>query len=313
MRSLTPPERIEVRTMRRTIAALCGSLAALLPVLPTHGESTLQTVLKRGQFLSGITADSPPSGYVDGQGHIMGYCADVARYLARRLGVGLQFVQVTASSRVPLLQTARIDAEVAVTTPNKVRNEVVDFTLTYIMDNGVLVVRQGDSTDLKDYTNAAKVIGATQGNGFVERWKQISPQAQFKLFQEEGDVVVALKNKQVDAYITGSFLAARFTKSGGIQVAGVPWASSPDAIMVRDDDSKWRKWLNWALQRMWVEGTLQKLYLKWYGIEPDFPFGDAGLIQPRVTEVGKSDDPWQELPAGFLDKLLGDKSYELDQ
>jgi polar amino acid transport system substrate-binding protein len=313
MRSLTPPERIEVGTMRRTIAALCGSLAALLPVLPTHAESTLQTVLKRGQFLSGITADSPPSGYVDGQGHIMGYCADVARYLARRLGVGLQFVQVTASSRVPLLQTARIDAEVAVTTPNKVRNEVVDFTLTYIMDNGVLVVRQGDSTDLKDYTNAAKVIGATQGNGFVERWKQISPQAQFKLFQEEGDVVVALKNKQVDAYITGSFLAARFTKSGGIQVAGVPWASSPDAIMVRDDDSKWRKWLNWALQRMWVEGTLQKLYLKWYGIEPDFPFGDAGLIQPRVTEVGKSDDPWQELPAGFLDKLLGDKSYELDQ
>jgi polar amino acid transport system substrate-binding protein len=313
MRSLTPPERIEVRTMRRTIAALCGSLAALLPVLPTHAESTLQTVLKRGQFLSGITADSPPSGYVDGQGHIMGYCADVARYLARRLGVGLQFVQVTASSRVPLLQTGRIDAEVAVTTPNKVRNEVVDFTLTYIMDNGVLVVRQGDSIDLKDYTNAAKVIGATQGNGFVERWKQISPQAQFKLFQEEGDVVVALKNKQVDAYITGSFLAARFTKSGGIQVAGVPWASSPDAIMVRDDDSKWRKWLNWALQRMWVEGTLQKLYLKWYGIEPDFPFGDAGLIQPRVAEVGKSDDPWQELPAGFLDKLLGDKSYELDQ
>ena len=299
--------------MRRTIAALCATLAALLPVLPAHADSTLQTVLKRGQFIAGITADSPPSGYVDGQGHIMGYCSDVARYLARRLGVTLQFVQVTASSRVPLLRTGRIDAEVAVTTPNKVRNEVVDFSLTYIMDNGVLVVRQGDSADLKEYTNASKVIGATQGNGFVDRWKLLSPQAQFKLFQEEGDVVVALKNKEVDAYITGSFLAARFVKSGGIEVSHVPWASSPDAIMVREDDSKWRKWLDWALQRMWVEGTLQKLYVKWYGIEPDFPFGDAGLIQPRVTEIGKSDDPWQDLPAGFLDKLLGDKSYELDQ
>jgi hypothetical protein len=62
-----------------------------------------------------------------------------------------------------------------------------------------------------------------------------------------------------------------------------------------------------------VEGTLQKLYVKWYGIEPDFRFGDAGLIRPRVAEIGKSDDPWHDLPAGFLDKLLGDKSYELDQ
>jgi len=302
-----------MRFARQASAAICGTLLVFLHIGATHAESALETVLKRGQFISGITADSPPSGYVDAQGHTMGYCADVARYLSRRLGVTLQFVQVTAASRVPLLQTGRIDAEVAVTTPNKVRNEVVDFSLTYIMDNGVLVVRTGDSTDLKDYTTSNKVIGATQGNGFVDRWKLLSPQAQFKLFQDEGDVVVALKNKQIDAYITGSFLAARFVKSGGIQVAGVPWASSPDAIMVRDDDSKWRKWLNWALQRMWVEGTFQKLYLKWYGIEPDFPFGDAGLIQPRVNEIGKADDPWHDLPAGFPEKLLGDKSYELDQ
>jgi polar amino acid transport system substrate-binding protein len=299
--------------MSRVISAFSGTLVLLLLSRPVHAESALETVLKRGQFLAGITADAPPSGYVDAQGHVMGYCADVARYLSRRLGVTLQFVQVTAASRVPLLQTGRIDAEVAVTTPNKVRNEVVDFTLTYIMDNGVLVVRTGESANIKDYMNASKVIGATQGNGFVDRWKALSPQAQFKLFQDEGDVAVALKNKQIDAFITGSFLAARFVKSGGMQVAGAPWASSPDSIMVRDDDSKWRKWLNWALQRMWVEGTLQKLYLKWYGIEPDFPFGDAGVIQPRVTEIGKTDDPWHDLPAGFMDKLLGDKSYELDQ
>ena len=39
------------------------------------------------------------------------------------------------------------------------RNEVVDFSLTYIMDNGVLMVRQGESTDVKEYMNGTKVIG----------------------------------------------------------------------------------------------------------------------------------------------------------
>ena len=92
---------------------LSTALAALTLLLaaPAHAESTLQTVLKRNQFIAGIVADSPPSAYVDAQGHVVGFCADVARYLAKRLGVSLQFVQVTASSRVPLLQTGRIDAE----------------------------------------------------------------------------------------------------------------------------------------------------------------------------------------------------------
>jgi polar amino acid transport system substrate-binding protein len=166
---------------------------ALLLAAPARAESTLQTVLKRNQFIAGIVADSPPSAYVDAQGHVVGFCADVARYLAKRLGVSLQFVQVTASSRVPLLQTGRIDAEVSVTTPNKVRNEVVDFTYSYIFDNGILMVREGDSINLKDYMNADKVIGATQGNGFVDRWKLLSPNAKFKLFQDESDVVVALR------------------------------------------------------------------------------------------------------------------------
>jgi polar amino acid transport system substrate-binding protein len=164
--------------MMRFITAL-AAVAVLFTTAPLHAESTLQTVLKRKQFIAGIVADSPPSAYVDAQGHVVGYCADVARYLARRLGVPLQFVQVTATSRVPLLQTGRIDAEVSVTTPNKVRNEVVDFTFSYIFDNGVLVVREGDSVNLKGYQNADKVMGATQGNGFVDRWKLLSPNAKF--------------------------------------------------------------------------------------------------------------------------------------
>ena len=52
--------------------------------------------------------------------------------------------------------------------------------------------------------------------------------------------------------------------------------------------------------------------MKWYGIEPNFNMGDNGQIQQRVEIIGKTDDPWQALPPGFLDALLGDKSYTLN-
>jgi polar amino acid transport system substrate-binding protein len=300
-------------TGRATARGMIASLALIgvaLTGTTVRADQTLDTVLKRGSLIAGITYDSPPSGYLDAQGNVLGYCADVARYIAKRLGVGLEFVQITASSRVPLLRTGRIDAEIAITTPNKVRNEVVDFTYSYISDNGVLLVREGQSTKVEDYVSPTKIIGSTQGNGFVAGWKNLHPDAQFKLYPEESSVVVAVKKGDVDAVLTNEFSAHRFAQSGGLAVTP-PWTTSPDSIMVRQDDSKWRNWLNWALQRMWIEGTLQKLYKKWYGIDVNFRMGDAGEIQSRVTEIGQADDPWHELPPGFLDTLLGDKSYTL--
>ena len=283
----------------------------LLASVSANADPTLQTVLKRGEFRAGIVADSPPSAYLDAQGRQIGYCADVARYLSRRLGVKLVFVPVTAASRIPLLNTGRIDAEVAVTTPQKVRNEVVDFTYSYIWDNAVLLVRAGESTNPADYQNNAKKIGASQGDGFIDRWKQVSPNSSFSLFQNASDVVGALRNGRVDAAIVNQSEAVTIAKAGGTAVSP-PWTNSPDAIMVRQDDSKWRNWLDWALQRMWVEGTLQKLFVKWYGVEPSYGLGDYGQIQPRVMEIGKTDDPWVELPDHFLETLLGPESWKLD-
>jgi polar amino acid transport system substrate-binding protein len=294
----------------RRASVLFASLLLLAEAGAAQADTTLHTVLQRGKLVAGITFDAPPSGSVDAQGRILGYCADVARYMAKRLGVGVEFVQVTAASRVPLLRTSRIDAEFGITTPQKIRNEVVDFTYSYIWDNAVLLVREGSSTKPADYVGSAKTIGATQGNGFVDNWKKESPNANFKLFREETDVVLALKKGDVDAYLANEFNATRFAKTGGLVVTPA-WKTSPDAIMVRQDDSKWRNWLNWALQRMWAEGTLQKLYAKWYGIEPNFKLGDNSEIQQRVTEIGETDDPWKPLPDQFLETLLGDKSYTL--
>ncbi len=293
-------------------ALFAGVLAALLFAAPYAAaqESTLTTVQKRGKLLVGVTYDSPPTGYLDAQGNLLGYTPDLARYIAKRLGVEVEFVQITAATRVPLLTTGRIDVEMAITTPQKVRNEVVDFTLAHMWDDGVLLVRKGSSLNPEDYKNPAKTIGGTQGNGFVENWRAAYAQAKFKLYREEPEVVVALRNSEVDAYLVNAFTGARFAKAANMAVSE-PWKRSENAFMVRQNDSKWRNWLNWTLQRMFAEGTIHKLYVKWYDMEPNFKMGDNGQLQQRIEIIGKTDDPWKDLPAGFMEALLGDKSYAL--
>lgn len=294
------------------LLALSAMMVAAM-VGRANAESTLTKVLQRGELIAGTRVSTPPSGSMDAQGHIIGYCPDVARYMAARLGVKVKFVQTTSESRIPLLTTGRIDAEFGVTTPTKARSEVVDFTYSYILDSGMILVRKGESTDPKGYYNTGKLIGATQGNGFIPLWKKVSPDAKFRLYQHESDVALALEKGDVDAWLISDFAAHRYaTQSGGRLVVGGEWAPSPDAIMLRQNDSDWRHWLNWALERMWVEGTLQKLYMKWYGIEPNFKLGNDGIIALGVTKVGRTNDPWHPLPAGFLGKLLGPHSYELE-
>jgi ABC-type amino acid transport substrate-binding protein len=64
------------------------------------------------------------------------------------------------------------------------------------------------------------------------------------------------------------------------------------AIMVSQNDSKWRNYISWGLQRLWAEGTFQQLYKKAFGIEPTFDLWHNGQLQPGVTTVAKECDPW---------------------
>ena len=83
------------------MAATALAVAMFADCEPASAESTLHTVLQRKKLIVGTTYDSPPTGFLDAQGHVMGYAPDLARYLAKRLGVGLEFVQITAATRVP--------------------------------------------------------------------------------------------------------------------------------------------------------------------------------------------------------------------
>ena len=75
-------------------------------------------------------------------------------------------------------------------------------------------------------------------------------------------------------------------------VVGNAFLSDPQAIGVRENDSDWRDWVNWALQRMWAEGTLQALYKEHYKMDPPFVIWENGQLQPRVTKIAKKGDPW---------------------
>ena len=277
-------------------STLIAALAVMTSVSPVQAQSTLQTVQERGVLLAGVRFDLPPTGYLDLQGNHIGFGPDIAREFAKRLGVEVEFVQTTSKSRIPLLLNGQIDAEIGPTTPTKTRDEVIDFSYTYITDQGVILVREGDSVDPRDYFNSEVRVGGMQGSFFVDLWKESSPEANFIEYQEFPELVVALTQDKVDvvpipAAQAYTVLEQYGDRASNLAVGGVFFEDS-QAIGVRENDSAWRDWINWALQRMWADGTFQALYRKHFKIDPPFQMGDAGRLQPGVEKIAGENDPW---------------------
>jgi polar amino acid transport system substrate-binding protein len=272
-------------------AALLGSGSAASQTAPV--KSTLDVIKERGVLLAGVRFDYPPNGFVNSKGEVVGYGPDLAREFAKHLGVDVKFVQATSQTRIPLLLNGQIDAEFGITTPSKVRDEVVDFSLVYNIEQTVVLVRKGESRDPKDYMGSGRPIGVLQGSIFGDLWKQQDPTAELKLYQEYPQLSVAVLQKKVDASLMNYATAVEFAKNhGGDLVIGEPFFQDVHSIMVRENDSNWLDWVNWGLQRLWKNGRLQEIYEHYYKFPPTMDIWQNKMLQPGISSVAEKDDYW---------------------
>ena len=247
-------------------------------------QSTLDKVKKSGEMLAGVRSDNPPMAFRDEKGEWTGFAVDVARAVATKLGVKPVFVATTAQTRTPLLTSGRIDAEFGSTTPTKQREEVVDFTINYNWDTVVPLVRKGESKNPADY-KPPKKVSSSQGNFAIPLFQKIVPNADVVWFPEFPEAVVALLQKKVDAVMMNKFAANAWSKKYANQLeVGDSFFEDPQAIMVREDDSKWRKTLNWTIQELWAEGKFAQIYQKYFGYAPEYPLWSHKGLQPGIVK-----------------------------
>lgn len=282
---------IDENIWKRTRAAILPALAAAVMAAMASGspanaqacecKSTYDRIVESGVFKAGIRYDYPPVGYLDTNGKAAGFGPDLATEFAKRLNVKVDLIENTSRTRIPLLLNGTIDAEIGPTSPTVEREKVVDFTIPYMWDSGAVLVRKGDSIEPADY-GAPKKVGVTQGSFFVDLYKAVRPDANFTTFQEYTDAATALVQRRVDAVLINRSNALSFAKSLPNIEVGKSFVQLPLGITLRQNDSKWRNWMNWTLQRMWKDGTYQALYRKNFGEDPPFYMWSPSQLQPGL-------------------------------
>jgi polar amino acid transport system substrate-binding protein len=237
----------------------------------TLAQSTLDVVKERGKVVAGVRFDTPPYGYLDEGGNLVGLDIDIANYISKKLGVDVEFVQVTGQTRIPMLESGRVDMLVSALSIFRKRTEVVDFTVPYFYDGGKVMVPKGSKIrSFQDLGNSR--VATVQGTPWEELVLKAHPTAKVLSYQEYPQALLAMKQGLADAVVTDSVVLAGL--AGGdpeIEIVGDFFTLAPLAIGVRHNDAKWRNALTFLLQDMWTEGRYREVYESHFGPSSKYP------------------------------------------
>ncbi|MGO4304111.1 transporter substrate-binding domain-containing protein [Cupriavidus sp. RAF12] len=153
---------------RHYLIAAALSVGGLALANLAWADATLDKIRQRGKLSVGIDGPSPPFGILDtATGKTGGYQTELAADLARRLGVELETVPVTASTRVQFLQAGKVDLLVANIQWTQERSEILSFTPTPydLIGGAAMVSRQSGIRRWEDLRG--KVACVSQGSNFA--------------------------------------------------------------------------------------------------------------------------------------------------
>jgi polar amino acid transport system substrate-binding protein len=143
-------------------------LAGVATAHSAWADATLDKIRQRGKLSVGIDGPSPPFGILDtATGKTGGYQTELAADLARRLGVQLETVPVTASTRVQFLQAGKVDLLVANIQWTQERSEILSFAPTPydLVGGAAMVSKQSGIRRWEDLRG--KVACVSQGSNFA--------------------------------------------------------------------------------------------------------------------------------------------------
>ncbi len=258
-------------TTRRTALAALGLGAALTAFAPFASAQSVADIKKKGEITIGMLVDFPPYGTTNAKNEPDGYDADVAKLLAKDLGVKANIVPVTGPNRIPFLLTNKVDVLVASLAVTPERAKQVDFSVPYAAATVVLYGLKKETmaspADLK-----GKRIGVARASTQDVALTAVAPEGtEIRRFDDDASGMQALLSGQIDALGCSTTVAAQIAKRAPANTYENKFVLRQQVmgIVTRPGQTELMKTLNDFVARNKANGELGKLYQKWLGT--DFP------------------------------------------
>ena len=275
--------------MKKHLIALALAAAAV-GTASAQANDTLAKIKSKGEITLGVRDSSGALAFTLGDGKYVGFHTEMSENIAadiqKQLGLPKLTVNkqlITSQNRIPLIVNGTVDLECGSTTNNRARQKDVAFAVTtYVEEVRIAVRADSGITSIKDLNG--KTIATTTGTTSVQtlRKNERASGLDFKevMGKDHADSFLLLESGRADAFVMdGQILAGNISKSknpAGFKIVGEVLSVEPIACMLRKDDPAFLKAVDDSIKRQIADGSLAKLYDKWF-MQP---------IPPTNTKVG---------------------------
>lgn len=216
-------------------------------------------------LIIGTEATYPPFSYRDDNNEITGYDVEVAREVAKRIGMEAEFKAIEWKGLLSSLETERIDMVANQVTITEDRKEKFDFTTPYTYSGGQVIVHE-DNGNIKGIDDLkGKTVGTTQGSNYEQAAKDAG--AETKIYKGANQALTDLSNKRgIDAAMNDRLFILTELPKTDFKVKGVgeTFNQTEMAFALPKGKEDLAKKINEALKEMKEDGTLADISAKFF-------------------------------------------------
>ncbi|WP_224365555.1 ABC transporter substrate-binding protein/permease [Hyalangium versicolor] len=265
--------------------------SAPAPVAPPGGA--LARVQAAGVLRVAIDATYPPMEFLE-NGQPVGFDIDLAREIARRLGVTAQFVVMDWDGILAGLTSGRYDIILSSMNITPARQQQVDF-VEYARMSQVFVTTRGRSIRTEEELAGYRV--AVQTNTTSQRWvEQLQKRGvavtEIRPFPGATECFAAVKSGQADVIVIDEPVGRFFSRrDDSFVITGQALEPEPIGIAINKQDADLTAAIARAFEDIRATGTLKQLSGHWFGGELGQAMKPQGfwsfsreVVLPRVLQ-----------------------------
>ena len=267
-------DTMKKRTLLATVAltALLAACGKNEPAATTAAPEAAPAPAALTKLVVGLDDNFPPMGFRDEKNEIVGFDIDMAKEVAKRANIEVEFKPIDWNAKEAELIGKRIDALWNGLTILESRKEKILFSDPYMVNKQIIIVKAGSSIKGKA-DMAGKIVGAQEGSSAVtamEKDKELS--STFKETKLYGDNIAALMDldaERVDVIVVDEVVGRYYVnkKPENYTVLADDFGTEDYGVGFRKDDEATRNKINDVLAEMKKDGKAAEIANKWFGAD----------------------------------------------
>ncbi len=169
----------------------------------SNQDSIIEKIMQRGVLRVGMST-FVPWAMKDKTGELIGFEIDVARRLAKDMGVKIEFVPTKWSGIIPALLMGKFDVVIGGMGIQPMRNLKVNFSIPYDYTGMSMVASKKLAegfNSLEDFNKPEVIVAARLGSTAVTATKKYLPNAQIRMFDDESQAYQEVINGRAHAVV----------------------------------------------------------------------------------------------------------------